>query len=114
MGAINNISFTYPPFSLLTQPEEVSDSIFCDENNIPAHCIDKPQCPCIYRIKVSLNSTVELVIVDESAGNFFLIAQSITFGSNRWKAEVQYFLLCLSAIYILKTKEKCLNSNPPF
>lgn len=72
MGAINNISFTYPPFSLLTQPEEVSDSLFCDENNIPAHCIDKPQCPCIYRIKVSLNSTVELVIVDESAGNFFL------------------------------------------
>lgn len=69
MGAINNISFIYPPFSLLTQSNEITDRLFCDEFNLPLHCIDRPQCPCIHRIKVDLNSIVELILVDESHGS---------------------------------------------
>lgn len=69
MGAINNISFTYPPFSLLTQSDEITESLFCDEFNLPLRCADRPQCPCIHRIKVDLNSVVELNLVDESNGS---------------------------------------------
>ena len=73
MAAINNISFTYPPFALLTQPEQITDDTFCDEVNVPVKCLFKPQCPCTHRIKVDFNSTVELVIVDESRGNEFVV-----------------------------------------
>lgn len=68
MGAVNNLSFAYPSFPLLSQPELITDSLFCDELNVPAGCIDLAQCPCIHRIKVELNAVVELIIVDETAG----------------------------------------------
>lgn len=71
MGAINNFSFTYPPFSLLTQKGQIREDMFCDEENVPEKCLNRvtAPCPCIHRIKVNLNSTVELTIVDESKGN---------------------------------------------
>lgn len=70
MGAINNISFTYPPISLMTQPHEIDESSFCDEFHLPAHCFGRSQCPCIHRIKVSLGELVELVLIDESDGKY--------------------------------------------
>lgn len=73
VGAVNNISFTFPSFSPLTQPEELDDKLFCDENNLPAVCKDKRICPCIHRLKVKFNSIVELVVVDETPGEFFFL-----------------------------------------
>lgn len=67
VGAINNISFVFPPFSPLTQPEHLNDNLFCDEANIPERCEGKRICPCVHRLKVKLNSIVELVVVDETA-----------------------------------------------
>lgn len=72
MGAINNISFTYPSISLLTQPHEIDETKFCDEFNLPAHCIGRSQCPCIHRIKVDRGALVELILVDESDGDLLL------------------------------------------
>lgn len=66
VGAINNISFEFPHFCPLAQPEEVNDSIFCDENSIPESCKNQQICPCVHRLKVKLNSIVELVVVDET------------------------------------------------
>lgn len=68
MGAINNISFTYPSFPLLTQAESINEDLFCDENSRPSRCQDRTQCPCIHRLKIKLNATVELIIVDETPG----------------------------------------------
>lgn len=61
---------TFPPFSLLTQPEEIKEDMFCDEKSIPERCTKNgiQLCPCIHRLKIELNSIVELVIVDETAG----------------------------------------------
>lgn len=65
-GAINNISFHFPEVSLLTQPENVKENMFCDENSVPPSCYNKI-CSCVHRIKVKLNSIVELVVVDEAS-----------------------------------------------
>lgn len=64
-AAINNISFMSPTFSILTQTNEVTDDIFCDENNIPKHCANRSICPCTHRIKIKLNSVVEMVLIDD-------------------------------------------------
>lgn len=63
-GAINNISFTYPPFSLLTQPELITDGLFCDESTWPGRCQSQDHCTCIHRLKIKLNALIELYILD--------------------------------------------------
>uniref|UniRef100_T1GHN8 Uncharacterized protein n=1 Tax=Megaselia scalaris TaxID=36166 RepID=T1GHN8_MEGSC len=65
-GAMSGISMTYPTYPPLTQPENIDESHFCDENNLPAYCQNKTICPCIHRIKVNLGDIVELVIVDDN------------------------------------------------
>lgn len=71
VGAINNISTMFPPFSPLTQPEEVKENLFCDEENVPKMCANVKICHCIHRLKVRKNSIVELIVVDESSGELF-------------------------------------------
>lgn len=68
-AAINGISFTFPPISILTQTDQYSDALFCDTDHIPDHCLSLPtaHCLCTHRLKVKLNSIVELVIVDETS-----------------------------------------------
>nr|XP_019548835.2 laccase-2-like [Aedes albopictus] len=63
-GAINNISFTYPPFSLLTQPELITEDMFCDEDSWPERCQSSDHCTCIHRLKIPLNALIELYILD--------------------------------------------------
>jgi hypothetical protein len=71
VGAINNISFVFPPFSPLTQPESVdSSTMFCDEDNIPKRCNGLAICPCTHRLRVKKNAIVELVVVDVTPGKF--------------------------------------------
>lgn len=74
IGGINNISLVNPPVSILTQPNDVDESMFCDKDNLPSHCKPDQLCNCIHRIKVKLNSVVEMIIVDEARrkGNFVL------------------------------------------
>lgn len=52
----------YPSFPLLTQPEEINETLFCDENN-KLSC-DGSICMCQHRLKVHLNSIVEIVLYD--------------------------------------------------
>lgn len=66
VGAINNLSLTFPDYPPLTQPQNIDDSQFCDEFHWPAECKGNRLCPCVHRLQVNLNSIVELVIVDES------------------------------------------------
>lgn len=68
-GVVNNISFTFPSFPPLTQPELVDESLFCDNGHLPENCVSDKICYCINRLKIKLNSIVELIIVDEAKGN---------------------------------------------
>jgi hypothetical protein len=70
VGAVNKISFHYPSFSLLTQKEKVTDDLFCSENFRPPKCANFPICSCVHRLKIALNTLVELVIIDESDGKW--------------------------------------------
>lgn len=66
VGAVNQISFVFPSISLVSQKDQVTEQMFCDVNNLPASCLPNRLCPCIHRIKIPLNSIVDLVIVDET------------------------------------------------
>lgn len=68
MGAINNVSLSFPSFPLLTQIDNINDDTFCDDHSLPRDCIDKNQCPCTHRLKIELNELVEFIIVDETKG----------------------------------------------
>lgn len=58
----------YPTFPLLTQPEDIDESMFCDESStVGQHCFDNKfltACRCVHRLKVKLNSVVELIAVN--------------------------------------------------
>lgn len=88
IGNINNITFNFPPFPPLTQPEDVREEMFCDEMNLPERCNGKAICPCIHRLKVALNSIVELVVIDESLSKF----------RNFLKKVINYDFFCSSAV----------------
>lgn len=63
-AAVNNISFMSPSFNILTQTDQITDDVFCDGNNIPKRCASRI-CPCTHRIKIKLNSVVEMVLIDD-------------------------------------------------
>lgn len=75
IGAINNLSFVFPSFPVLTQPGEIQFDTFCDEQNVPARCTNIEFCPCTHRLKVKLNSIVELTIIDETESILLFIRQ---------------------------------------
>lgn len=53
-----------PPFPLLSQKSIYDESIFCDTKNLK-NCIKNISiCQCVHRLKVKLNSIVELVLID--------------------------------------------------
>ncbi|CRK86705.1 CLUMA_CG000538, isoform A [Clunio marinus] len=66
VGVFNNISLTLPHISLLSQPSEIDENMFCDKNNYrDKECIENSDiCRCIHRIKVHLGSIVELILFD--------------------------------------------------
>ncbi|CRK96923.1 CLUMA_CG010348, isoform A, partial [Clunio marinus] len=68
VGAINNISFTFQPFPILTQGEmiENENDVFCNENNIPERCESQEICDCTHRLKIRTHEYVEMIIVDET------------------------------------------------
>lgn len=64
----NNISFDFPSFPLLLEPDMITDDLFCDKDSTPEHrCVyyeGKKICRCTHRIKFALNSIAELIIVN--------------------------------------------------
>lgn len=68
VGSINDISFQFPQFPLLSQPGSITSSTFFDENNLPSACAGKRFCYCLHRLKVALNAIVEIILVDSSDG----------------------------------------------
>lgn len=68
IGTFNNISLKFPAFPLLTQPDDIDEAMFCHENTTEGKfCFDNKfltACRCIHRIKLDLNSIVELVLVN--------------------------------------------------
>jgi hypothetical protein len=72
ISAINNITSTMPPFPLLTQPEDIDESMFCNAQNLPTRCDGTDQCECMHRIKLKLNSIVEIIAVDEAPVQEFI------------------------------------------
>ncbi|KAJ8044291.1 Laccase-4 [Holothuria leucospilota] len=69
---INRISFDYPPVPLLTQHNEVNQSLFCDAREATkwSHC-EEQRCSCAQIITAELGETIELFfyngIVDSTA-----------------------------------------------
>jgi hypothetical protein len=68
IGAVNNISFVFPPFSLQTQPDLIDEDMFCNETSIPDRCTNVRTCLCVHRLKIEKDALVELVVVDETSG----------------------------------------------
>lgn len=69
-GAFNNISFAEQHFPLLTQSEEIRKGTFCDDRNLPDNCHGKEYCFCTHRLKVKLNSIVQITLLGTENGNF--------------------------------------------
>lgn len=70
VGAINNISLTYPSFPPLTQPEKITEKTFCSEGQWPEECLGNPYCFCSHRLKVQKDDIVEFFIIDTNASKF--------------------------------------------
>lgn len=71
---MNNITFTYPPSPLLTQTKDVNPDMICDTVDKPKRCLNKGECECVYIEHIPLDSTVELILIDQagdSDGNIF-------------------------------------------
>lgn len=74
LGGIDNITFTFPRFPVLTQRDDIveysdhtaTETTWCDRHNLPDRCESYDKCPCSHRLHVRLNSIVELILVDES------------------------------------------------
>lgn len=121
MATVNNISFQFPSFPLLTEPERIDDSMFCDVNNIKRHsCIKKANgtiCKCIHRLKVKLNASVEIVafnLADKIPhplhlhGHKFLVVATGTFNDSM----AEKTLTVEEAKYLNVSSESL--KNPPF
>lgn len=66
---MNKISLSLTSHPLLTQRDETDEEIFCGLNNRHGICKNSNEtCFCLHRIKVKLNSTVEIVFIDDSEG----------------------------------------------
>ena len=47
VGVINNISFAFPSFPLLTQPKDIREDLFCDEKHKLPECRTGKRCHCL-------------------------------------------------------------------
>lgn len=71
IGAINNISFTFPTVPILSQYDEIDESIFCNETSkTSAKCFkDHDHCFCTHRLIAPEYSAVEFIITNAGDGN---------------------------------------------
>lgn len=68
IATINNITFEFPSFPLLSEPERIDESMFCDVVHMKRkNCVRDSKetiCKCIHRLKVKLNANVEFVALN--------------------------------------------------
>lgn len=116
VGSFNNISLTPPHFSLLSQPNEIDEKMFCDYTNMKGRkCIEKSGvCRCVHRLKVKLGAIVELLIfdIDDSLTHPFHLH-----GHKFYVMDMSIFNETMTLERILKNqvpnKGKRHNQNPP-
>ncbi|NP_001155158.1 venom laccase precursor [Nasonia vitripennis] len=65
---LNHITFKFPSFPLLTQPDMIQPDTLCNSTSAK-NCL-KEYCTCTHVINAKLNSVVELIIVDEGSKIF--------------------------------------------
>lgn len=67
---INNLTFTYPPSPLLTQPGDVPEHLLCNELNIPEKCANsagnEEVCECVHIEHIPLGNTAEILLIDQA------------------------------------------------
>ncbi|XP_060075142.1 uncharacterized protein LOC132554835 [Ylistrum balloti] len=61
---INHISTILPPSPPLSQFHDIPQEMFCNADTIQKNC-SQEYCECVHVIKVDLNDTVELIVIDE-------------------------------------------------
>nr|CAH7753855.1 unnamed protein product [Callosobruchus chinensis] len=61
---MNNISFTFPPSPLLTQPDDAALDAVCTEEQ-KQRCDEENICSCIHVEQIPLGSSVEIVLYDK-------------------------------------------------
>ncbi|KAK7487838.1 hypothetical protein BaRGS_00020885, partial [Batillaria attramentaria] len=61
---MNNITFRLPPVPLLSQPDDVEESWFCNRSTINHTLCEEDLCLCIHRLHVHTGQMVELVVAD--------------------------------------------------
>nr|KAG5700323.1 hypothetical protein BaRGS_002669 [Batillaria attramentaria] len=61
---MNNITFRLPPVPLLSQPDDVEESWFCNRSTINHTLCQEDLCLCIHRLHVNTGQMVELVVAD--------------------------------------------------
>lgn len=64
---IERIAFTYPPSPLLSQYDDVPQSLLCNATSVRRNC-SVDFCSCVHRIRLPFGATVELVLID--TGNY--------------------------------------------
>ncbi|XP_057656269.1 uncharacterized protein LOC130893867 [Diorhabda carinulata] len=65
---MNNISFTFPPAPVLTQPYDVPLDSVCNESHLPDRCHGK-HCDCVHLEHIPLGSRTELVLIDQGGND---------------------------------------------
>lgn len=121
VATVNNISFQFPSFPLLTEPQRIDESMFCDVHNMKRQsCIKKANetiCKCIHRLKVKLNANVEIVAINLADkiphplhlhGHKFHVVASGTFNESMAEKVLNYE----DAMNLNVTGESV--KNPPF
>ncbi|XP_044007191.1 laccase-5-like isoform X2 [Aphidius gifuensis] len=61
---IDGISNRFPTSPFLTQLNDIPKQQICNGNNKPKSCENKPVCGCSHVLKIPLNSSVEMVIIN--------------------------------------------------
>ncbi|KAJ4431309.1 hypothetical protein ANN_19906 [Periplaneta americana] len=69
---VNHIFFTTPPMPVMSQLSEIPDSAYCpkDQRTGFSTCPEGPDgvCNCLNIIRVPLNSVIQFILIDKSAG----------------------------------------------
>uniref|UniRef100_A0A8D8WL32 Laccase-2 n=1 Tax=Cacopsylla melanoneura TaxID=428564 RepID=A0A8D8WL32_9HEMI len=60
---LNHLSFRFPSFPLLSQRDQIDDTMFC--SNMSHNGCSEEYCECTNVVNVPLHSVVELIIIDE-------------------------------------------------
>ncbi|XP_021918366.1 oxidoreductase OpS5-like [Zootermopsis nevadensis] len=85
---VNSRTFSYPSFPLLTQRHEITQDMYCTDEDV---CVDGSFCACSYLYDIELGSLVEIVFIDLGrgggdhpfhmhGGQFHVVAQNVIDG----------------------------------